>query len=266
MPPSADLFVVCKHCGSEVSPYVTECPYCGQRLRRRAPKLPREKDTSRAPHGLLRGLPARQGRRATAGTRSRRSISGFSTGGGPATRPYATLALVAASCVLWVLLQGEFIALDRVAIKGPLSGDWWKLFSTQFAYVNGLYGFFTVLAIAIFGWLLERRRGPLIVLALFFGAGASGALVACAINADPLVIGGNAAALGLLAAWAVPDLQAAARGDYYEGDLLGAGAFAALLLAIPLARAEASWVAGLTGAAFGLLIGFGLHQIDRPEP
>ena len=36
-----DLFVVCKNCGSEVSPYVTECPYCGQRVRKRAPKLDR---------------------------------------------------------------------------------------------------------------------------------------------------------------------------------------------------------------------------------
>src|SRR5918999_189741 len=36
-----DLFVVCKSCGSEVSPYITECPYCGTRLRKRAPKLDR---------------------------------------------------------------------------------------------------------------------------------------------------------------------------------------------------------------------------------
>ena len=41
MSSGADLFVVCKQCGSEVSPYITECPYCGSRLRRRAPKLPR---------------------------------------------------------------------------------------------------------------------------------------------------------------------------------------------------------------------------------
>ena len=40
MTSGADLFVVCKQCGSEVSPYITECPYCGHRLRRRAPKLP----------------------------------------------------------------------------------------------------------------------------------------------------------------------------------------------------------------------------------
>src|ERR671938_1822075 len=36
-----DLFVVCKSCGPEVSPYITECPYCGTRLRKRAPKLDR---------------------------------------------------------------------------------------------------------------------------------------------------------------------------------------------------------------------------------
>ena len=34
-----ELFVVCKKCNSEVSPYITECPYCGTRLRKRAPKL-----------------------------------------------------------------------------------------------------------------------------------------------------------------------------------------------------------------------------------
>ena len=35
MSSGADLFVVCKNCGSEVSPYITECPYCGSRLRDR---------------------------------------------------------------------------------------------------------------------------------------------------------------------------------------------------------------------------------------
>ena len=37
-----DLFVICKNCQSEVSPYITECPYCGSRLRKRAPKLDRD--------------------------------------------------------------------------------------------------------------------------------------------------------------------------------------------------------------------------------
>jgi rRNA maturation endonuclease Nob1 len=36
---STELNVVCRNCGEQVSPYVTECPYCGTRLRKRAPKL-----------------------------------------------------------------------------------------------------------------------------------------------------------------------------------------------------------------------------------
>src|SRR5258705_9269231 len=36
-----ELSLVCKSCGAEVSPYITECPYCGARVQKRAPKLDR---------------------------------------------------------------------------------------------------------------------------------------------------------------------------------------------------------------------------------
>ena len=121
------------------------------------------------------------------------------------------------------------------------------------------------MAVAIFGWLMERRWGPAVVLALFLGGGVAGALVASAVYSDAIVVGGNAGALALLAAWAVPDLKAARTGYYYEGDLLGAGAIAAVLLAAPFARPEASWVAGVTGAVIGLLVGLGLHQAEGSE-
>jgi membrane associated rhomboid family serine protease len=120
--------------------------------------------------------------------------------------------------------------------------------------------FATLFAIAIFGWLMERRHGPLVVLALFFAAGATGALAAEALYAFPIVSGANAGALALLAAWAAPNLVAARAGDYYEADLLGAGAFAVVLLVLPFARPEASWLAGVTGAALGLTLGLGLSR------
>jgi membrane associated rhomboid family serine protease len=178
------------------------------------------------------------------------------------SRPYATIALVAVSCALWVIFHARPILYFELAFIGPLHGDWWKLFSTQFAYLNGLYAFVTLLAVAIFGWLLERRRGPVVTLVVFLGAGATGALVASAVYAEPFVSGGNGAALGLLAAWVVPDLMGARAGDYYEGDLLGVAAIAALLLAIPYARPEASWLAGVTGAVVGLVLGFGMYRLD----
>jgi hypothetical protein len=251
MSSGADLFVVCKQCGSEVSPYITECPYCGTRLRRRAPKLPREHTPQRASHRARLPVPS-------LGRLRRGEIAGVRAD----APPYATIALVAASCVLWVLTSGGYLALSRVVVVGPLQGDWWKLLTTQFGYLGGffpgVYAFSALLAVAIFGWLLERRHGPTPVLVAFFGAGASGALVALAVYPLPIVSGANAGALALLAAWAVPDLRAARAKRYYDGDLLGTATIAAVLLAMPFARWEASWLAGVTGAAVGLVLGYGL--------
>ncbi len=264
MSPGADLFVVCKQCGSEVSPYITECPYCGHRLRRRAPKLPRVQASSGTQSTRTRRWPVRgRTRSAPTRTRPRRSLGGFDRGAG--WRPYATIALVAVSCGVWVAWRGGFVSLDKLIVIGPLQGDWWKPFTTQFAYANGLYEFVALVAIAIFGWLLERRHGPAVVLALFFGAGATGALVASAVYSDAIVSGANGAALGLLAAWAVPDLEAARAGTDYDGDLLGVAAIAAVLLALPFAQSQASWLAGITGGAFGLVAGLGLSRVGHEE-
>ena len=106
MTSGADLFVVCKQCGSEVSPYITECPYCGHRLRRRAPKLPRR---SMRPSGAP-ALAGRDSDRCWDGAaRARRrgrlpAARAIRSSRWAATRPYATIALVAACCVAWVAI------------------------------------------------------------------------------------------------------------------------------------------------------------------
>ena len=250
MAPGADLFVICKQCGSEVSPYITECPYCGHRLRRRAPKLPRGEQKERRrrrPQAMLGRL--RPG-----------EIPGIRA----ESRPYVTIAVVLVTCGVWVAWRGAYVSLDKLLVAGPLDGDWWKLITYQLTYLSGIYQWVTLVAIAIFGWLVERRHGPAVVAALFFGAGAAGALVELAIYPLPLASGANAGALALLAAWAVPDLRSLRGGRYYDSDMIGVAAFAATLLAMPLARIEASWVAGVTGGAIGLLVGAGLETV-RPR-
>jgi membrane associated rhomboid family serine protease len=260
MSSGADLFVVCKQCGSEVSPYITECPYCGHRLRRRAPKLPRARSGDGAPRPPRRPIFRRLKASPLAVRRRRRLGSG--EGRWAASRPYATIALVVAGAAAWIVWHAEPLTYLEMAIFGPLHGDWWKIVTSQFIYENGLYAFLTLGTVAIFGWLLERRHGPLVVLVLFIGAGSVGALLATAVYAFPVVAGANAGALALLMAWAAPDLVAARRRSYYEGDLLGAAALAALLLAIPYAYPEASWLAGVAGAVIGLLFGLGIRRED----
>jgi membrane associated rhomboid family serine protease len=152
-----------------------------------------------------------------------------------------------------------------MSIFGPMHGSWWKLFTHEFAYLKGAYAFVAIFAIALFGWLVERRHGPAVVLALFFGAGVAGALLASAVYPFPWVSGGNAGALALLAAWAAPDIRSLRTGAYYEGDLLGTAAIAAVLAVLPFAIVppEASWLAGAAGAAVGLLVGLGLQRPAR---
>jgi hypothetical protein len=259
MSSGADLFVVCKQCGSEVSPYITECPYCGGRLRRRAPKLPREREARGPSHRPRVPMPplGRLRRGEIAGVRAE-------------APPYATLGLVAAGCVMLVLTTGSYVSVGKLAILGALDGDWWKLFTYQFAYFFGLaagvwlyvYAFCALLAVGIFGWLLERRYGPVVVLVVFFGAGVSGGLAELVAYPLPVAFGANAGALGLLGAWVLPDLLAARAGRYYDGDLLGAATIAIVLLVLPfvLPLPEASWVAGVVGGLLGLVLGFGLSS------
>ncbi len=182
------------------------------------------------------------------------------------SRPYASLALVGASMILWVAWQAGAVTYANLVVAGPLHGHWWRLATSLFVYPAGftayVYAFCVLAAVFVFGWLTERRHGGIVVLALFFASGVAGALATLAVYPhDGFVSGANGCALALLAAWAVPDLLAARRGDHYEGDLLAVGVIAAALLVLPFARPEASWLSGVVGAVIGLVVGLGLARM-----
>lgn len=253
MASSPDLFVVCKNCGSEVSPYITECPYCGTRLRKRAPKIERDGTVSEP-------KPKKQKqKRAPRVPKPRRERTGVRAA--LETRPYATCALVLLSLFGYLVLA--VVDPTEIAVDGPVNGEWWRVFASLFLYGNAWYELAAILAIGIYAWLLEYRHGPFVVLGLFLLCGAGGIAVTAAVDPTPLAIGGNGAALGLLCAWAVPDLLARARGEEYDGDLLGTLTIALVLLLMPLAVSEASAIAGFTGAAIGLLCGLPLARRGR---
>jgi len=253
----ADLFVVCKNpdCGAEVSPYVTECPYCGRRLQKRAPKLDKALQPARRP----RRLPAPSLGRLRAG-----EIPGIRADSGP----YTTGAIVLATCAIWIATRGGYLDAANVVAQHPLGSRWWTVFTAPFTYFYsgqiagaGVYQFATLLAIAIFGWLLERRHGPLPVLVLFMVGAAGGTYAAAVADINRYAIaGGNGGALALLCAWAVPDLLARRAKREYGGDLLGASVIAVVLLAMPLVRHECSAVAGGVGVVSGYLGGLALAR------
>jgi membrane associated rhomboid family serine protease len=254
-----DLFVVCKNCGSEVSPYVTECPYCGQRVRKRAPRI------DRGPAGE----PAEKRRRRTRLPRLRADeIEGIA----PETRPYATGALIVLSLLATLVVATDEVSLsDLGAVVTPVDQAVWRWFSSPFLHDSLGYQFVTLVATGVFGAMLERRFGAVPVAATFLLAGAAGCGLAVALDVPPLlsdapltpVLGANGAALGLVAAWLVDDRRAARRGDERGNDLLGVYVVFAVLVLLSLAVEEANIAAAAGGIAAGAALGLVLPVFTR---
>jgi membrane associated rhomboid family serine protease len=255
-----DLFVVCKNCGSEVSPYVTECPYCGQRVRKRAPKL--DKGASTEPKAARKRRPRLPRLRPD-------EIEGIA----PDTPPWATIALIVASLAMTIVYAADQ-TLDLGQIVAPgIADDIWRWPVAPFLHQDALgYQFVALTAVGIFGSLLERRFGPVPVVLLFLISGFAGSALAVQLELEPLfsdtggiaiVLGANGPALGLLTAWLVDDRLAKRRGDDRENDLLGVYVVAVVLLLLSVAVEEANIAAAVGGAAAGALLGPMLRAVTR---
>ncbi len=256
-----DLFVVCKNCGSEVSPYVTECPYCGQRVRKRAPKL----DRPGTPEEEAR--PKRRRRQAPAFRASGRGDRGHRPGSPPlrdgGARPICLVGLV--------LSAAGIEATDLGAISLDTDESPWRFVTAPFVFADRLaYAFVTLLAVGVFGSLLERRFGLLAPIVVFLLAGAAGSALATVAGPQVVtgelpafVFGANGAALGLLSAWAVDHRLAARRGAARDADMLGVVVAAAVLVLLSLPVEEANLAAAVGGAAAGAVLGLLLRPLAR---
>jgi membrane associated rhomboid family serine protease len=251
-----ELSVICKNCGSEVSPYVTECPYCGARLRKRAPKLERRGDALEAQQ------PRRRRRR---GPRPGRPSFAVST-----ERPYATIAVILVSAILLLVQKAGGAGLDTYGgLIVPLEGDWWRFLTAPFAYVDVGYLFVVGLGLAIFGTGVERRLGTLPTALLLVACGALGMLAAAGVadarDEIAVVAGGNGMALGAVAAW-FAIRRAEVRGAIGEDfDAIGVAVAAVVLIALPLFAPTADLVAGLVGGTVGLLAGLAASALHRAD-
>ena len=241
-----DLFVICKSCGSEVSPYITECPYCGTRLRKRAPKLDRGGTPKPPRRSRPRLAPLRRG-----------EIPGIR----PDRRPYATIALIVVSVVVTLLGRAGWDRILDLVLAGPLDGDWWRPVTTLFVYGSTGYEVATLTAVAIFGILLERRHGWWAPLFVFLAGGVAGMMLVVGVDELSVATGANGAALALVAAWAMRDVLGRRQGREDESDLLAVLAIASLLVLMPVATQDAHALAGLGGGVAGILIGIGLARL-----
>jgi membrane associated rhomboid family serine protease len=184
-------------------------------------------------------------------------------------RPYATGILIVAALATTITAVAGITAYDLGAILFQPDGDWWRLVAyafvsttpaAPFADVGALFA--TLVAIGIFGTMIERRFGSVALVAIFVLGAAAGGALTVALDVYP-ALGANGAALALLAAWLVDDRLAERRGDDRGNDLLGVAVIAGVLLLLPLANEAVSWAAGVGGAAAGAAMGALISPLKR---
>ncbi len=256
-----ELSVVCKSCGSEVSPYVTECPYCGTRLRKRAPKLERRGDEL-TPRESRRARRRRRAAQRRAAARKRLALA--------TARPYVTAAAILGPALLLLAQRAADLTVFQVgAIDAPFNDVWWRYLAAPFVYDDLGYLFVIGLAIALFVPELERRLGSASTLLLLVACGGLGALVAPQLDDAfgdglTLVAGGNGLALGAVGAWFV--LRHDDAGDDPTGDFdwIPVTVAACVLLLLPLVDSYANPWAAIVGGLVGLASGFVATLARRP--
>jgi membrane associated rhomboid family serine protease len=240
-----ELSVICKNCGSEVSPYVTECPYCGARLRKRAPRLERRGDA-------LEPKPRRRGARRFLGER----FSGrLGAAGG---RPYATLGAILGSAALLLIQKASGDPLSTFGgLIIPIADQWWRVLTASFAYVDVGYLFVVAVALAIFGVGLERRLGSFATALLLVACGSLGMLAATGLLSAQfgVIAGGNGMALGAVAAWFTIRRAEAHQEIDQDYDPIGVAVAAAVLMALPIFDSTANVYVGLVGGVIGAFAG-----------
>lgn len=276
---AAELFTVCRSCGQQVSSFVTECPYCGTRLRQRAPRLDRkdgdleallrapaaEPDRTLQPvdedddvvvplKARRRPLSARGTRRTTPRrpTTARVPKRGRLAGLGADGRPWVTIAIVVLSMIS-LPLQGFVDPNDLAYYDGAPA---WRPFTAALTYLTGStwHALAVLGTLGIFGWLWERRAGllgGLVVLVAFLVAGVGGVVADQALDANAASTGAAGAAVALATTWIVTEIRARARKESVDGDLAGA----VVLLLVPVATTIITPAAAPAGLAIGVLLG-----------
>lgn len=254
-----EFFVICSNCGSEVSPYVTECPYCGTRLRKSAPDLKKQKKAEE-----------KEERKAA---KKRERLRAQYEGGGVASsgessaswihvesRPAATALLVTISIVASILAASGLSRVspwmfDHLVYAGEIGSDPWKYVTSPFIQGSAGYGFVCLGVFALFGAGLEKRFGFLAPLAVWVISGAIGIGLEDLLAGAPISFGAYACAVGAVIAWTIVVVRQEDLRDY---DAMGLAAIGFVLCALPLATDSARlWplVGGIIGGALcGLVL------------
>jgi membrane associated rhomboid family serine protease len=185
--------------------------------------------------------------------------------------PLVTWAIIAA-CVLvfvadWILAGTGNVGIfgnggplvERLLIaKDPvLQGEWWRIFTSAFVHLGIAHIAFNMLALNLFGPLLEEMYGHVEYLVIYLLCAAGGSVLTLIAAPDQAAAGASGAIFGLFGlAFIVPRRHHVATTQQARAILGQAGTLLAINLVFTFAIPGISWTGHVGGLLVGLLIGF----------
>ncbi len=185
--------------------------------------------------------------------------------------PVVTWAIIAACVVVfvadWVLAGGGQVGIfgnggplvERLLIDRPdvMAGEWWRIFTSAFVHLGIAHIAFNMLALNLFGPLLEEMYGHIEYLVIYLLCAAGGSVLTLIAAPDQAAAGASGAIFGLFGlAFVVPRRHHVATTPQARAILGQAGTLLAVNLVFTFAIPGISWTGHVGGLLVGLLLGF----------
>ena len=197
------------------------------------------------------------------------SIKQFWNGADVAKRiaayPIITLVIVAANLFTWCAVawlagqslfspQNSYMLLHFGAVNGELflSGEWWRIITSQFLHVRFPHMIFNMLAALVFGMALERHLGSLRFAFVYAFSGVAGQISSVIAYPALVTSGASQAVMGLAGALATKILW---RGERKIFELIPLLIIVGIQLTLDVATARHVKVGHLVGFGAGVIVG-----------
>jgi membrane associated rhomboid family serine protease len=173
-----------------------------------------------------------------------------------------TLTLIAINVAVFLavtLTGGRVLESTMMYPAGVAAGQWWRLLTSVFLHQAFLHLVFNMVALWIFGPVMERLLGRVRFLALYLLSGLAGSVAVYLLSAPfSFTLGASGAVFGLLGA----ALVVTVRRGYDASWLLG---LLGINLVITFTIGTISWQGHLGGLIGGLVLGAALAWAPRRQ-
>ena len=185
--------------------------------------------------------------------------------------PLVTWALIAICVVVfiadWILAGTGEIGffgrggplVDQLLIYAPAvaEGEWWRILTAAFVHLGIAHIAFNMIALNLFGPLLEQMYGHVEYLVLYLLCAAGGSVLTMLVDPLQAAAGASGAIFGLFGlAFIVPRRHHVATTQHARAILSQAGTLLAINLVFTFAVPGISWTGHVGGLVVGVVLGF----------